>query len=56
VGIVLRDPSLLVKFYKSSSEDFVLNGLLKCGQEKVREEFRHSLTFLAKKLTKRGDP
>ena len=56
VGCLLHKSELLSIFYSftsptvSSKENLILNGLLLCPQEKVREEFRLSLSCLSSKL------
>lgn len=53
VGCVLHRNELLGNLYKfsspmiSSCEDFILHGLLFCKQEKIREEFKSSLSCLS---------
>ena len=44
VGCVLHKNELLNDFYAFQSDDFILQGLLYCEQEKVREEFKLSLS------------
>lgn len=56
VGCILHKNELLNSLYAFTSssipsfEDFVLEGLLLCKQEKVREEFKQSLSCLAKSV------
>jgi hypothetical protein len=44
VGCILHKNELLNDFYQINSEDFILQGLLYCNSEKVREEFKLSLS------------
>jgi hypothetical protein len=54
VGCILHKNELLNSFYDFSSassdvnsaDDFILAGLLFCSQEKMREEFKQSLSCL----------
>ena len=56
VGCILHNNHLLSDFYAfknhtvRDSDDFILQGLLFCEQEKVRDEFKLSLGCLARKL------
>jgi hypothetical protein len=58
VGCILHKNELLNSFYDFSSassdvnsaDDFILAGLLFCSQEKVREEFKQSLSCLSLRL------
>lgn len=59
VSCILHKNELINEFYQFKGEsgstiqtcdDFVLNGLLFCSQEKVREEFKQSLSSLSNKL------
>lgn len=50
VGCLLHNNSLLNDFYAFNAEDFILQGLLFCNSEKVREEFKQSLSSLSKGL------
>ena len=56
VGCILHKNELLNGLYEFKSgtigsfDDFALEGLLLCKQEKVREEFKHSLTCLSKSI------
>ena len=47
VGCILHNNELLNDFYSINSDDFILSGLLYCSQDKVREEFKNSLSQLA---------
>lgn len=57
VGCILHKQELLDNFYDfhsdtvKSIDDFILCGLLYCPQEKIREEFKQSLSCLSSKLT-----
>jgi hypothetical protein len=54
VGCIFHKPELINDFYAfrsatvPSCKDLILKGLLFCNQEKVREEFKVSLSALAK--------
>jgi len=50
VGCILHKRELLNDFYEFQSDDFILTGLLYCNQDKVREEFKQSLSQLSLKL------
>jgi hypothetical protein len=59
VGCILHKNELFNEFYDFKGEDgsriqncddFILNGLLYCDYDKIREEFKQSLTSLAHKL------
>jgi hypothetical protein len=51
VGCALHKNELFSDFLQTPNhDDFVLQGLLYCKQEKVREEFKQSLGVLSHKL------
>jgi hypothetical protein len=56
VGCVMHKPELFNEFLSfrtdsvSSSDNFILQGLLFCEQEKVREDFKMSFNGLSKNL------
>jgi hypothetical protein len=50
VGCILHKKDLLNDFYDFNSESFILKGLLYSNQDKVREEFKLSLSQLSQKL------
>lgn len=56
VSCILHKIELFNDFYKftsehsSSSQEFILQGLLYCNQEKVREEFKLTLYCLVSKM------
>ena len=57
VGCILHHNNLFIDFLKFSSplapkvDDFILQGLLNCPYEKVREEFKLSLSLISDKLS-----
>jgi hypothetical protein len=50
VGCILHKTELLNEFYSTNSDDFIMQGLLYCNQDKIREEFKVSLSLLSQKL------
>ncbi len=59
VGCILHNNKLLNDFYNFSSssiasfDEFILTGILYCKQEKIREEFKQSLSCLSKGVLNR---
>lgn len=50
VGCILHKTQLLNDFFSTNSDDFLMRGLLLCQQDKIREEFKVSLSLLSQKL------
>ena len=50
VGCILHKTELLNDFYSTNSDDFLMRGLLFCQQDKIRDEFKVSLSLLSQKL------